>query len=208
MRNAYLVFLLGLFIVLSAGCGDTEENSNQNAPYFDDLGTPTVTAGETMSFTVIATDPNDMNVTLTYDGTLGPNLNPFTEGATFSETTGVFNWVTDVNDVGDYSVRFTAINDAVPPLTTHKQVTLRVLAVPANSSSGETLYNQHCQSCHGTNGLNGSSAGIVQCSLEISIREALGLEQGVSGVPAMGGISLTSQEIQDIANFLQSFPGC
>lgn len=202
MRNAYLVFLLGLFIVLSAGCGDTEENSNQNAPYFDDLGTPTVTAGETMSFTVIATDPNDMNVTLTYDGTLGPNPNPFTEGATFNETTGVFNWVTDVNDAGDYSVRFTATNDASPPLTTHKQVTLRVMAVPTNSSSGETLYIQNCQSCHGVNGAGGAGSVFgVQCSSSITITQALNLN-------AMSGISLTSQEILDIANFLQSFPGC
>ncbi|WP_455206978.1 putative Ig domain-containing protein [Kaarinaea lacus] len=208
MRSAYLVILLGLFTFLTSGCGDTEENSNQNAPYFNNIGTPTVTGGDTMNFTVIATDPNDMNVTLTYDGTLGPNANPFTAGATFNETTGVFTWVTDSNDVGDYSVRFTATNDAVPPLTTHKQVTLRVLAVPTNSSSGETLYNQRCQSCHGTNGVNGTSAGIVQCSSEISIREALGLVQGVSGVGAMSGISLTTQEIQDIANFLQSFPGC
>jgi len=207
MRNAYLCFLLALFVFLTTGCGDTEENSNQNAPYFNDLGTPTVTAGETMSFTVTATDPSDMNVTLTYDGTLGPFANPFTAGANFNETTGVFSWNTDANDIGDYSVRFTATNDAVPPLTTHKQVTLRVSSAPINSSSGETLYNQHCRSCHGTGGVGGS-ATLVQCSLEISIREALGLEPNVSGVGTMSGISLTSQEILDIANYLQSFPGC
>ena len=207
MRSAYLVVLLGLFVFLTSGCGDTEENSNQNAPYFNNIGTPTVTAGDNMNFTVIATDPSDMNVTLTYDGTLGPYANPFTAGAAFNETTGVFSWNTDTNDIGDYSVRFTATNDAVPPLTTHKQVTLRVLAVPNNSSSGETLYNQHCQSCHGSGGVGGS-ASLVQCSLEISIREALGLVQGVSGVGAMSGISLTTQEIQDIADYLQSFPGC
>ena len=202
MRNAYLIFLLGFFAFFTAGCSDTEENSNQNAPYFDDLGTPTVTAGETMSFTVIATDPSDMNVTLTYDGNLGPNANPFTAGAAFNEATGVFSWNTDTDDVGDYSVRFTATNDAVPPLTTHKQVTLRVMAVPTNSSSGETLYIQNCQSCHGVNGAGGAGSVFgVQCSSAITITQALNLN-------AMSGISLTSQEILDIANFLQSFPGC
>jgi len=203
MRNAFLVFILGLVALFTLGCGDTEENSNQNAPYFNDLGTPTVTAGDTMSFTVIATDPNDMNnVTLTYDGTLGPNGNPFTAGAAFNETTGVFSWNTDANDVGEYSVWFTATNNAVPPLTTHKQVTLRVMAVPTNSSSGETLYIQNCQSCHGVNGAGGAGSIFgVQCSSVITITEALNLR-------AMSGISLTTQEIQDIANFLQSFPTC
>ncbi|WP_455200683.1 c-type cytochrome [Kaarinaea lacus] len=200
MRNAYLIFLSGLFVFLLSGCGDSEENSNQSAPYFNDLGTPTVAAGDTMNFTVVATDPNDMNITLTYDGTLGPYANPFNAGATFNETTGVFNWVTDANDVGDYSVRFTATNDAVPPLTTHKQLTLRIEAVPTNTSSGETLYIQNCQSCHGVNGAGGSTFG-VQCSSAITITEALNLS-------AMSGISLTTPEIQDIANFLQSFPDC
>ena len=200
MRNAYLMFLLGLFVFLLSGCGDTEENSNQDAPYFNNIGTPTVTAGERMPFTVIATDPNDMNITLTYDGSLGPNLNPFTAGATFNTTTGEFDWNTDANDIGDYSVTFTATNDAVPPLSTNKVVTLRVVAVPTNSSSGETLYIQNCQSCHGVNGAGGSTFG-VQCSAAITITEALNLS-------AMSGISLTTQEIVDIANFLQSFPDC
>ena len=79
-------------------------------------------------------------------------------------------------------------------------MTLRVEAVPTNSSSGETLYIQNCQSCHGVNGAGGSTFG-VQCSSAITITEALNLS-------AMSGISLTTQEIQDIANFLQSFPDC
>lgn len=195
------------FVFLIAGCGDAEENANPEAPYFNNIGTQTVTAGEPMNFDVIATDPNNMNITLTYDGSLGPDLNPFTAGATFNTSTGEFNWNTGTGDVGTYSVRFIATNDAVPPLTTNKDVTLQVMAVPTNPSSGETLYNQNCQSCHGPNGAGGSTFG-VQCSEEITIREALGLVQDVSGVGAMSGISLTTQEIQDIANYLQSFPGC
>ena len=197
MRNVYLIILLGLFVILLAGCGDTEENANQDAPYFNDLGTPTVTAGDTMNFTVVATDPNDMNVMLTYDGSLGSGVNPFNVGATFNTTTGEFDWPTGANDVGTYSVRFTATNDAVPPLSVNKDVTLRVTAVPTNTSSGENLYIQNCQSCHGVNGAGGSTFG-VQCSSANTISEALGLS-------AMSGISLTTQEIEEIGAFLESF---
>ena len=209
MRNAYLIFLLGLFVFLLSGCGDTEENSNQDAPYFNDIGTPTVTAGERMPFTVIATDPNDMNITLTYDGSLGPNMNPFTAGADFNTGTGEFDWVTDANDVGNYSVRFTATNDAVPPLITHKDVTLRVLAVANNTTTGEDLYNQFCQSCHGTNGAGSNRAGLVQCSSNITIREAVGLVPNVTPVGTMTGIpgqmNDPDNDIQEIATFLETF---
>ena len=179
---------------------------NPEAPSINAIGSPTVTAGGTLSFTVIANDPNGFNITLSADGTIGPNNNPFSAGASFNTSNGAFTWNTDAMDVGNYSVQFTATNDANPPLSTSTNVAISVLAVSSNT--GEDLYNQYCQSCHGTNGVGGSRAGIVQCSSEISIREALGLVQGVSGVGAMGGISLTTQEIQDIANFLQSFAGC
>jgi mono/diheme cytochrome c family protein len=179
---------------------------NPEAPSINAIGSQTVTAGGTLSFTVIANDPNGFNITLSADGTVGPNNNPFAAGASFNTSNGAFTWNTDAMDVGNYSVQFTATNNATPPLSTSTNVAINVLAVSSNT--GEDLYNQHCQSCHGTNGVGGSRAGIVQCSLEISIREALGLVQGVSGVGAMSGISLTTQEIQDIANFLQSFPGC
>ena len=152
-----------------------------------------------------------MTITLTYDGSLGPNPNPFTNGASFNTGTGEFDWVTDANDVGNYSVRFTATNNAVPPLTTNKDVTLRVLAAVNNTTTGEDLYNQYCQSCHGTNGVGGG-AGIVQCSSEISIREAVGLVQGVSPVGSMtsipGQMNDPTNDIQAIADFLTSFPGC
>lgn len=209
-----LKIILILMVLLTAACGSGEEddgdnNPNQDAPFFNSIGTPTAMAGNALNFTVVANDPNSMNLTLTYDGTLGPNANPFTAGANFNPVSGNFTWNTDSGDVGSYSVQFTATNDAVPPLETSVNVTIRVTALVG---PGETLYNQHCASCHGTNGAGGGSAGIVQCSSEITIREALGLVSGVSGVGTMSGIagsmSDTTNDIQAIANFLESFPGC
>jgi mono/diheme cytochrome c family protein len=205
MRNAYLLPLLGFLALLLSGCGEGEDNPNQDAPYFDSIGTPTATAGDSINFTVVATDPNQMNVTLTYDGTLGPNANPFNAGATFNATTGAFSWNTDANDIGSYSVQFKATNNAVPPLSTSVNVTINVLAVANNDPTGEDLYNQHCQSCHGPEGVNGSRSA-VQCSLEISIREALGLVQGIGAASGMGGIAgqLSDVDIADIADYLQN----
>jgi len=178
---------------------------NPVAPSISVIGPQTITVGGTLNFTVVANDPNGFNVTLSTDGTIGPNGNPYTAGASFNTSTGAFTWNTDSMDVGNYSVQFTATNDAAPPLSASTNIALSVLAVSV--TTGENLYNQYCQSCHGTGGVGGS-ATLVQCSLEISIREALGLEPNVSGVGAMSGISLTDQQIQAIAAYLQSFPGC
>ena len=191
MRNAYLIFLLGFFVLFLAGCGDTEENPNQDAPYFNSIGTPTVTAGETMNFTVTATDPNDMNVTLTYDGSLGPNMNPFTAGASFNDVAGEFDWITDTNDVGTYSVRFTATNDAMPPVSTSINVTLQVLAVGNNNTTGEDLYNQHCLRCH--------SPPLV-CRTERDINEALDLVGQMSGIA--GQLSDRTSDVAAMAEYL------
>ena len=199
----------GAFPPLSSDVTITIQVSDPEAPTINPISTQNVTTGGTVNFFVVANDPNGFNITLSADGTLGPNNNPFTAGATFTAGTGNFVWNTDAMDVGSYSVRFTATNDASPPLDASINVTINVNdPVIAN---GEDLYNQFCQSCHGTNGIGGSQS-IVQCSIEISIREAVGLEAGVTPVGSMTGIpgrmSDPDNDIRAIANFLTSFPGC
>ena len=194
---------------LSSSVDVTITVQDPQAPTLNSISTRNVTAGGAVNFTVIANDPNGFNVSLSADGTIGPNDNPFTAGANFTPATGGFTWTTDAMDVGSYSVRFTATNDAVPPLSSSINVTINVSAVV--SASGESLYNQFCQSCHGTNGIGGSQS-IVQCSIEITIREAVGLVPGVGGVGTMtsipGRMSDPDNDIRAIADFLTSFPGC
>jgi mono/diheme cytochrome c family protein len=201
-----LKIILILLVLLTAACGSGGEdggdnNPNQEAPYFNSIGTPTAMAGNALNFTVVANDPNSMNITLTYDGTLGPNANPFTAGASFDPVSGNFTWNTDSGDVGSYSVRFTATNDDVPPLETSVNVTI---LVTAQVGAGESLYNQHCASCHGSEGAGGSATS-VRCSSVPSISEALGLADPSLAVGAMSGISLNTDQIQDISNYLMLF---
>ena len=182
MRTTFFVKFIGLLLILS-GCSGGDEmsgdsNPNPDAPYFNSIGTQTELAGDQVSFSVVATDPNGMNTTLTYDGSYAPG-DPFTAGATFNDSTGEFNWITDSNDTGSYSVRFTATNDAVPPQSTSIDVTINILDL---AGVGEDLYIAHCQRCHGANG------GFVQCATVEEIENALGIGVPNTQVDSMTGI--------------------
>ena len=67
-------------------------------------GMQTVVPGRTVSFSVSATDPAGLAVTLAV-GNLPPN-------SSFNTNTGVFNWAPQTSQVGQYSVQFTATNAA------------------------------------------------------------------------------------------------
>ncbi|MGD8570370.1 MAG: c-type cytochrome [Gammaproteobacteria bacterium] len=189
MRHFVLLLFL-VFLLVLTGCGSGEDmggdkNTNPDAPYFGPIPTPSVLGGDPVNFTVQANDPNGMNITLTYDGSQGPYDDPFAAGASFNPTTGEFSWNTATTDTGNYSVVFTATNDAVPPLSSDVSVTIHIQDLVAY---GEGVYNQHCRSCHGADGAGGS-AGAVQCSSATTISEALGLVQDVNGVGNMSGIA-------------------
>ena len=184
MRISQLFVILVIFLQLS-GCGTSEDmggdnNPDPEAPYFESIGTPTVLAGQSLNFTVRANDPNSMNITLTYDGSLGPNADPFAAGANFNSTSGDFSWDTTATDDGSYSVTFTATNDAVPPLSTNVNVTIRIQSLAVY---GEDVYNQHCRNCHGANG------GFLACATVIEIEDALGLGDPLNSVSTMSGIA-------------------
>ncbi|WP_455223429.1 putative Ig domain-containing protein [Kaarinaea lacus] len=183
MRNAFFLKLMGLLLILS-GCGGGDEisgdnNPNPDAPYFNSIGTQTALAGDQINFTISAIDPNGMNITLTYDGSYGPG-DPFTAGASFNTSTGEFTWNTDSNDIGEYSVRLIATNDAMPPQETYIDVSIIVSSM---AEYGEEVYNQHCARCH---------TPPLYCRSVQDINDALQF------VGQMSGIQL-SDEVLDVA---------
>lgn len=189
MRHVLLLFFL-VFLSTLTGCGSGQDmggdnNANPDAPYFGPITTPSVLGGDPVNFTVQATDPNGMNITLTYDGSQGPYADPFAAGASFSPATGEFSWNTATTDTGNYSVVFTATNDAVPPLSNDVTVTIHIQDLIAY---GEGVYNQHCLRCHGVDGAGGSATA-VQCSSAKTIGDALGLSGSGTAVNDMSGIA-------------------
>ncbi len=67
-------------------------------------------------------------------------------------------------------------------------------------TTGEQLYISYCQSCHGFNGTGGSGGAVVGVS-------ANQINNAISSVGQMSGISLAGSDVQAIADFLSSGGG-
>jgi len=170
-------------------------------PVLSSIGDKTVAPGDTLTFTVRATDPDGDAVTLSADGTVGPGGNPFGTNpvATFNPSTGVFQWTPSDSQVGDYDVRFTATENTAGALT--DQETIMITVTDAAVALGAQLYQDHCQSCHGAQGQCGSRSS-VRGALAITISEAIG-----GNVGAMTSLNfLSASDIQAISDYLQTVP--
>ncbi len=97
------------------------------APTLTAVGDKTIGAGQTLSFTLSASDP-DGNA-MTYSATGLP------AGATLNLTTGAFSWTPSVAQVGDHVVTFTA-SDSL--LADGETITLTVADVPV--TGGYSVY--------------------------------------------------------------------
>ena len=78
-----------------------------------------VTEGSTLSFTVLATDPDGDTVTLYSDN--------IPSGASLDANSGAFSWTPSFNDSGTYSVIFTAQDNSSETSTSSEAVTISVL---------------------------------------------------------------------------------
>jgi hypothetical protein len=82
-----------------------------------------------LSFSVSATDPED--------GTISYQALDLPYGATFDSKTGYFRWVPDANQVGEYTIGFTATDKAVSPVTNVRITVTNDL----NTDDAESVYN-------------------------------------------------------------------
>lgn len=165
---------------------------NPNAPVLNAIGNKSVTADNNINFTVTASDPNGESLTYTTDGTVGSG-NPYvgSNRATFNMSSNqIFNWTPTTNEVGTYNVEFTVENQSGE--TDSEQITITVTS--ASSSTGQTLFNTHCGSCHGV----GGSAFVLGPATEAQITEAIDGNFG-----GMGSLSfLTTAQRQAIEVYL------
>ncbi len=88
-------------------------------PQLDVIGNKTVNEGQTLSFTISASDPDDH--ALSY---FAANLPP---GATFTPETRSFAWTPDYTQSGIYpNSTFTVTDNGVPPLSASETITITV----------------------------------------------------------------------------------
>lgn len=88
-------------------------------------GAQTVRVGQTMTFQVSATDP-DGGQTITLTATNMPQGASFTPASPVGSLTGTFSWTPTANQVGVFTVNFTAADNGSPPLSDAKSVTITV----------------------------------------------------------------------------------
>ncbi len=189
-----LKIILILLVLLSVACGTSEEEgggnggSNQNpggsnSPVLSTIGNRVLLSGDTLTINLSSTNPNGGNLMWVADGTVGPNNNPLMMGASFNENTGVFSWNDTATAVGSYNIRFTVIDDAVPPQTDSETISIVIQDIFAY---GQTSYNSYCRSCHGNEGTGGDEQ-TLQCI------DSPSLDAGMSRSP-MNGIGNTWQD--------------
>lgn len=99
-------------------------NNVNRAPVLESIGNKSVDEGQSLSFTVIATDPD-----LSDEVTLSANNLP--AGATFEAQTGIFSWTPAFTQAGIYlNVIFTVTDNGNPILSDSETITITVNDVP------------------------------------------------------------------------------
>ena len=100
---------------------------NNAPPVIASIGDKTVTVGNTLTFTVTATDANGTIPILSAAGV--------PVGATFTPLTGVFSWP-NTDTLGSYTVSFVATDSENAAVTDNKTITITVQNPPPPSSGG------------------------------------------------------------------------
>ncbi|MCP4312585.1 MAG: hypothetical protein GY790_15085, partial [Bacteroidetes bacterium] len=103
----------------------TVEDVNRSPVLVEPIGDQSVNEGETLSFSVTATDPDGDS--LTYSAS---NLPP---GATFDLVPQIFTWTPEQGQAGSYTaILFTVTDDGDPPLSDSVMITITVIDVNEN----------------------------------------------------------------------------
>ena len=123
----------GITFSVSDGQGGTASETIQitvnevnQAPVLGAIGNRTVQVGNTLTFTVTATDADLPANQLTLSSSALPT------GATFDLNTGVFSWTPTAGQTGDTSLTFTVTDNGTPQLVDIETITITVTAVTEN----------------------------------------------------------------------------
>jgi hypothetical protein len=167
------------------------------------IGNKTVIPGDTLTFTVTATDPNNLTLNYATDGGVGSGPNPYTETAIHAEfniNTRQFSWDTTGIAEGDYYVEFSVMNSAA--LSDRETILIRIQTNPTLYAAGQNLYTDNCarSSCH-KNLENNTGGTPILCTEADVIQDAT---DGTSGFN-MPEFTFSEDEITAIAYYLYNF---
>ncbi len=170
-----------------AGAADSETvairvhdvDPNQDLPpYWDPVADQSVVGGNTLSFKVRATDPEN--------GTLAYSASGLPAGAAFDGSTRTFTWPTTPGDVGDYSVDLAVTDGSHAPVTEPVQITVKGAIPPLlGACESETSFYT------GTSDIGSADAGAAD-------RDTVMLAFGVPLVRMTGNLSWTGAPVVDL----------
>jgi uncharacterized protein (TIGR03437 family) len=199
----------------------TVVRGTNQAPVLTVPGAQTVQPGQTLNFTVSATDA-DTGQALTYAASNLPS------GASFNTTTRQFSWTPAATQTGTYNVTFTVTDNGTPPLSNSKQVTITVQStattgtvtgIVRNAATGQPLAGAAISIANtaltatsaangsytlnnvpiGTRTLTASASGFAATQFAISVVAGQTLTQNISLSPtlAQGQLRITVNWTKD-----------
>ena len=95
------------------------------SPVLQSIGDRQIACGQLLTFTVTAIDPDSGDL-LTY------GVDTLPAGASFSNTTGIFNWTPSDGDEADYTITFSVVDNGSPQASDDETITISVVAAGAS----------------------------------------------------------------------------
>ncbi len=194
--------ILSLFIIQACGGGgggstpNTSPDNTANAAKLNPLDDITISPGNTVRFTISATNTAGHDIRFSTDLT----GDVYSRNAMFDANTQQFSWMTSAADVNTYQVTFSVTDNTVQPAQIDRQ-TMTIDVITPSVSTGLSLYEDNCLRCHGPGGKGGSQTSVIG-SGPLYVRQALGLEQGISAASQMGGIAANLADPVDDATLI------
>ena len=188
-----------VFVVIFSGCSadSGDSGSSADASVLSTIGDRTIVSGNTLTFTVNATDPNDLPLVYDSDGSVGVGPNPFEMGASFQSDTGQFSWDTTGAITYGYTIRFSVMNAA--GLSDSETIRISVQTQQSLYAQGQSAYNSQCVACHRNEDANppsGSASILCRTPGEITL--------WTGGFATMPAISVSAANVDAISYYLNN----
>jgi len=212
MQRSIYLWLFILFFIAGCGADGTEGipdiPANPDTPTLSPIGDKTVSAGDQLSFTVAATDPNDLTLTYARDGSVGVGLDPFVDTGnpgTLDTASGQFSWNSMGVMPGDYFAEFSVMNTT----GLSDKETIKI-TVQSQFMVSEALYNASCarSGCHGAAGVAGPGVPVIQCVDSMRYSQKIDGSTIPSGSMAIYVSTWSTADKTMVLNYLQNVIVC